>query len=248
MSKENKRIEFFIKFFKEKKYADDFLNGYVYMNRLSYFRENYAGENLTEENNVSDKYEGTDGWVQPEHVTITLLDTGKPIIPITPVQYFNRKWDFYNLFCVFSVYVEPDKDSFSSLEDACSALLPRNETSNLGEYCVIIKATDFTHLFERVCSSLSVDLSHDLVNYFDKTKFSGHFEEGRSIFNKVDSFEHQKEYRFCIAPVEHGTDAKILFLGDIKHIAQMCDFNDLKNHIPQVFRRLEYVDGKTTWS
>lgn len=248
MNRDNKRIEFFIKFFKEKKYADEFLNGHIYMNRLSYFRENYAGEDLTNESNVSDKYEGTDGWVQPEHVTMTLLDTGEPIIPISPIQYFNRNWDYYNLFCVFCVYMDPDKDSFSSLEDACCALLPKNETSNLGGFCVIIKAADFTHIFEQACSSLSLDLSHDLVNYFDKNEFSGHFEENRSIFNKVDSFKHQKEYRFCIAPVDYGKDARKLYLGDIKHIAQMCDFDDLKNHIPLVFRQLQYVDGKATWS
>jgi len=248
VNRNNKRIEFFIKFFKEELYANDFLNGHVYMNRLSYFRENYAGEKINAENNVSDKYEGTDGWVQPEHVTITLQDTGEIITPISPVQYFNRSWDFYNLFCVFSIYLEPMKASFFSLEDACRELLPSNEASALGEYCVIINATEFTKLFEKACDILSLKLSHDLVNYFDKETFSGHFEEGRSIFNKVNSFKHQKEYRFCIAPVDYGKDAKTLSLGDIRHIAQVCDFKDLKKYIPLVFRKLEHVDGKTTWS
>ena len=54
-------IFFFVKFFANKKYATDFVNGEIFANRLSYFRR-IEGTNDFER---ADRHEGVTGWFQP---------------------------------------------------------------------------------------------------------------------------------------------------------------------------------------
>ena len=56
-------IYFLVKVFSDKKYAEDFVNGKLFANRLSYFRK------LEEEQqaNRGDRHEGVVGWHQPEN-------------------------------------------------------------------------------------------------------------------------------------------------------------------------------------
>ena len=74
----------FIKIFKEEQHRKEFLNGKLYMNRLGYFKS-YKDECA---NNISDKYEATSLWWQPNciksisinELTIPTKDIAGPLL------------------------------------------------------------------------------------------------------------------------------------------------------------------------
>ncbi|WP_419535901.1 hypothetical protein [Endozoicomonas sp.] len=108
----NIRIFFFVKVFDNEQYAEEFIKGRLFANRLSYFRKLEEGENA----NRSDFYEGLYAWHQPDQIRFEI--NGREITDIAgPVSVQNMHCDSLNLFCIYTAHNGGfENTSFDSLE------------------------------------------------------------------------------------------------------------------------------------
>ncbi|HIF9126688.1 hypothetical protein WAX88_20965 (plasmid) [Photobacterium damselae subsp. damselae] len=223
----SKTLFFFVKVFDNKKYADDFMKGKLFANRLSFFKK------LEEkaEANRGDRHEGVLSWHQKDD--IELMINGRLITELAGPVITRMNWhDHLNIFCVYSGHSgdfnSVDCDNLSSLKKQLE--IP-SDCLELGQYAVVVtKVNEFLERVKLAIEKSGYGLSAGLVNYYDPESFSGYFSEENAVFNKHREYEHQREYRFAIDTGTEGEEAITLDVGDISDITMLCntaDFNKL---------------------
>lgn len=220
----SRTIFFFVKVFDKKEYAEDFIKGKLFSNRLSFFRKYKEDKSA----NRGDKHEGVVDWHQPDQIRIEI--NGRVITDLAGPVMTRMNWqDHLNVFCIYAAHsVDFEEISEETIEDFKKQISIPEEFENLGEYAVII--TNVNKFIERVkaaVSSKNYGLNAGLVEYYDPTSFNGSFSEVESIFRKRDEYKHQKEYRFSFDTGVAGTDPLILNIGDISDITMQCKVSEI---------------------
>ena len=222
----NKTIFFLIKIFDDEKYANDFVGGKLFANRLSYFRR------LEEEqdSNRGDIHEGVVSWLQPDQLKLEV--NGRTITDLAgPVSVKMNRHDHLNIFCIYAAHSgEFDNLTSDNLSFFKKQLEIPEDCLNLGKYAVVV--TNFTQFIERVRSATKKNnygLSARLVDYYDPDSFSGTFVEEEAVFKKRIEYSHQKEYRFAFDTSITGTAPLLLEIGDISDITMRCNVADVNS-------------------
>ena len=98
-------ISYFIKFFKEERFADQFMKGSLYLNRLSYF------ENIDDnDDGRADATETVYMWFQPSGVIMKLNVPGVGSVEITkadlaaPLSMSSEIHTHLHVLCLYAVY------------------------------------------------------------------------------------------------------------------------------------------------
>ena len=225
----SKKIIVFVRFFKKEAHRDAFLRGYLYMNRLRFFKAYEEQDGC----NIGDVHEGTSSWHQPGTVKITIKnnETGEEHELkdfAGPILMGLTRHNDYHVYCMSAVYGD-DELTFDTFEALKSYMMLDVDKGDLGDYCAIVPAVE---LIKRIDSALRAEaevgniVGRGLVEYFDPDTFSGTFEEDQAIMRKKNSFSHQKEYRIFVYNGTSGEDARTLKLGDLSDIAHCCDKRD----------------------
>lgn len=224
----SRTIFFFVKLFDKPEYAEDFIKGKLFANRLSFFRKCEEDESA----NRGDRHEGVVGWHQPDQIRLEI--NGRVITGLAGPVMTQMNWhDDLNVFCIYAAHSgDFDEISEETIEGFKEQISIPKECEKLGEYAVIV--TNVTKFIERVkaaVSSTNYGLVAGLVEYYDPIDFNGSFSEVESIFSKRDEYQHQKEYRFIFDTGIAGTDPLILNIGDIGDIAMQCKVSDINAKI-----------------
>jgi len=224
----NKTIFFLAKVFDNESYADDFLQGNIFANRLSYFRKLEEAESA----NRSDQHEGVVSWHQPEQVNIEI--NGQLITDLAGPVSVKMNWhDHLNVFCIYAAHSgDFEGVSEDNIESFKKQLEIPDECLKLGEYAVFI--TNVSKFTERVQASVkdnNYGLTASLVEYYDPETFHGTFSGTESIFRKRDEYQHQKEYRYVFHSDLQGDEPLILNIGNLSDIAVKCKVTDINRHL-----------------
>jgi hypothetical protein len=209
---------------------NDFLDGKIYMNRLSYFLV-LEGD---EKDNRADYREALVAIWQPKDVTIEV--NGRVLTSIAgPIESRQQKNKHLHLFCLFTGATS--ESNFLNPEDNKQAMqadfsVPE-ECENLGEYYVVIHNTK--KFIDRMVESIRKAGYGDsakagMVEYYDAESFTGEFGD-RAAFFKTKNFSHQKEYKFVLDTKTEDEDPLILDIGEIRDIAHISDTWDVKVNI-----------------
>ncbi len=209
----NNKIFAFIKFFEKQKYAQEFIEGKIYANKLSYFKkvEGNTGVKM-------DKYEGICANFQSEQVTLEL--NGRVFNTVEHMTLSRKMDEYKNIFCLY-ILIMPngvDKD----IKDIKNQLMISSKCEELGKYAVIVRAYEFLEKIKAVeLKRFKINkIRMGEVNYYDENEFHGSFDDDKSLFNKIKKFEYQKEYRLVI---DSDVDKElILEIGSIKDITTFC--------------------------
>ncbi|GAB3215651.1 hypothetical protein [Pseudaeromonas pectinilytica] len=224
----SRTIFFFVKVFDKQEYAEDFIKGKLFSNRLSFFRKHEEDESA----NRGDKHEGVVGWHQPDQIRLEI--NGRVITDLAGPVMTQMNWhDHLNVFCIYAAHSgEFDAISEETIEDFKEQISIPDDCKKLGEYAVIV--TNVTKFIERVNAAVSSNnygLNAGLVEYYDPAIFNGSFSEVESIFRKRDEYKHQREYRFSFDTGIAGHDPLILNIGDISDIAMQCKVSDINTKL-----------------
>lgn len=224
MNVPDRPIYLLIKICRKKEYADCFLSGKLYANRLRYFRDQGI-----------DKYEGAI-WLQPDKCLFTLHGCLIPAEDFArPIQAQLQRIDNLHIFCIFAFHhsvgfetLSPENvDDFKANQlgsmDACR--------KDFGAHAVVI--TNAQEFFNRVDAALKrmwqekriLRSPRCLVEYYDPDTF--HMEISKIPFYKRNEFIHQKEYRIAINTGTVGCDPLVLDIGNIRDIAFGMDTADI---------------------
>ena len=218
VSDNGKIILFLVKFFSKKKHACDFMQGKVYANRLSYFKDIEGRDN----SGRADRHEGVIGWFQPNQgrFTINEMDiTGDLAGPIE----MQREWlNYRNLFCVHAAHtgdIDMGNLSDHNIEGLRQQLKLSEDCLKLGRFAVVIKnIPEFMIRIESAVERNGYRLSRGLVKYYDPDAFHGTFSDWESVFRKREEYSYQQEYRFIIDTLVLGDWPIVVEMGDIRDI------------------------------
>jgi hypothetical protein len=226
-----------VKFFKgdHHEYAEQFLNGKLFMNRLSYFRS------IEGTDGRSDKHEATAMWWQPHNLSIQFKD--HPELNIGPKDLggpvsvtFDYHSDFH-IFCMSAMSTGEfefvngtfDCPTEEHVRKLRQQLEFSEECLKLGDIAVAVNATEFMARVKRAIDQNGYQLSASLVRYYDPETFHGTFRHGDIPFRKRKEFNYQKEFRIVVDNNTRGHDALEIEIGDIRNISGRMVAANLNN-------------------
>lgn len=222
----SKTIFFFVKIFSEKSYAEEFLKGSLYSNRLAFFKK----LDETAQANRGDKHEAVVGWYQPDQIRLVL--NGHEFKDLAaPISLQKVLHDELNVFCIYAAHSGHFKEvTDENIFDLRDHLRIPSSCLMLGDYAVVVRQAQ--SFIDRVVSAVkdkNYGLKAGLVEYYDPSLFSGSFSDDEAVFRKRKEFEHQREYRFSFETGISGNNPIKLEIGDISDIALICETSEVNN-------------------
>ena len=224
-----KMIFFFVKFFDDEKYVNDFISGKLFANRLSYFK------NIEKDEYVSrgDRHEGVVNWLQPDRVRLAI--DGQDITGdlAGPVGVQMNWLGHLNVFCIYAAHSGDFRGlSSENIGDFKKQLMISEDCLKLGKYAVVItNVSKFIGRIETAAKARSYRVCRGLVEYYNPETFHGSFSGKEAIFMKRDEYSYQKEYRLAIDTGVQGNNPIILDIGDITDISMPSNVVDINKNL-----------------
>jgi hypothetical protein len=216
-------IYFFIKFCKERKHAEEFRAGQLYLNALNVFME---GED--DDDGRADPYEAPAQWHQPKDVTVQVAGFTLAADEMTfPVVVQEGHQGLINVLCMYA----GSTAGFGAVNDQNLEAFRRHmqipaECSRMGAWAAVVRnVAVFQQRFDAEIRRNSYGLTRGPVSYFDESAFSGTVE--RPLFWKRRQFAWQREYRFAVRTPASKPSPLILDVGDLSDICSIFPFEQL---------------------
>lgn len=218
----------------ERKYAEAFQAGQLYMNSLQHFR------GTIDQQLRGDIYEGIYGTVGKKDISQFGAETGfvldKQLVNMMIGDLFliDEGLKYVKLFCMYMLKYSPAKNEIQSMDE---------RTLDFGDTFVIIKDLDEFH--RRIVYAMQ-KRNQDFEGLEDAAVEYLSNEEGTrqwGPFKKTDNYEWQQEYRFALYPKENSkeftTEASCLDVGDLTDITVIGDMHELWERTQKDFKYLE---------
>jgi hypothetical protein len=209
----------FVKLFENREYAEDFVNGKLFMNTIRSFKE-YKDESGELR---GDEYEGIVALYQPDK--LGEIRFGEHVVPTSdlaaPTVVHEDHLLSHNVFCIYSLNSRGhDSVSAETLSDFKRTLELHDSCFGLGKFCVVIlNASQFIERCKSAIEKLNLSGNLGLVDYFNEHEFHGNMSEDKLGYQKRSLFSHQREYRVKIDTNRPEPSPYILEVGDLSDIA-----------------------------
>lgn len=233
--REREKVFLLAKVFCNKGYAEQFLEGKLYANRVFEFKrieddltrgDAYEGGVMLDPDEHSMVIQAQDQETgELEEITLGGLDFGSSIK--MKLSYF----DNLNLFCMYGVRIS-DLDSIPANTQVIKKKLALSKNfHNFGKHAVVI--TDATQFINRVAVAAMQEryaLEFDFVKYYDPEVGTLLIPQSiETLFTKRNELAWQKEFRFVLNTFTQGKQAVILDIGSISDIAFLGNTSDMIN-------------------
>lgn len=213
-----------LKFFSKFEHAQQFLNGDLFMRRLSYFRREEDAEGRW------DSTEGVWAWLQRQGLQIQMNVPSVGAINITerdlaaPVAMSLSEPDDLYIFCMYAYYLEValpgddlrdvyGEDRVAELETAMQ-IDPR--CLRFGRHAIVIPWGPLMEQIKRAAREQSLRLRAGLVRYYDDEVLNGQFELKDVPFRKQKRFDYQREFRICIQTLDRSPTPRTFNIGSLR--------------------------------
>ena len=224
-----------VKFFQKEEYANDFIEGKLFANRLSYFKKLEGDEKRGDEDEGAVVFPLGNFTL---NLTVLNEDTGEetilpaiggPDVVTSPVMRPNWFNDI-NLFCMYALHGGGlQGNSVEDAQDLEGCLKISEACAEFGEYAVVV--TNYKEFVKRVYEAAvgaKYGLMGKLVSYYDHENGTPPINsEIETIFAKRREYEYQSEYRFAIKTGTVGDNPIVLDIGKIDDITTIFRTSDL---------------------
>jgi hypothetical protein len=217
-----------VKFFAELEHAHQFLDGDLFMRRLSYYRRQEDAEGRW------DATEGVWAWLQKQGLKIDLGVPGIGVANITerdlagPVSMSLGETDNLYIYCMYAYYLQeplpgddPDEiygdDRLAELEAALQ-IDPR--CLRFGPHAVVIPYGAFMERLKRAAIDQALRVRADLVRYYDNEILNGQYRLKDVPFRKQKRFDYQREYRVSIRTLDRSPLPRIFNIGSLRGLGR----------------------------
>jgi len=232
-----KKIVYFIKFFDEKIHAESFMDGFLHLKTLSYYKSiEDAGDGRKDTN------EGVSYWWQPSNVIMKLSNTlfGEIIITnddfAAPILISYNKHEYLHIFCMYAVWTNgfeliEGRINYST-EDADrlrNQLKIDSRCFQFGKHAVIVPAFEFKERLKIALEQTKKACKARLIDYFEDEQFSGQFCDSEIPFKKTKEFTYQNEYRICIDNKIDHHEPYTLSMGSLRDISALVESEKLND-------------------
>ena len=221
---------FLVKFFGKETYADDFVRGQIFANRLSKFKQAEDSED-SDKSGRMDRHESTTAWLQPGKCSVKIngMDISDDLAGPLQVQ---MDWlNHLNVFCVHAAH-SGDLNLASLSNDNVEAL--RQELTippkclDLGKYAVVVmNVPEFVKRMRDSARAKGYGIRYGLVQYYDPETFHGNFDDEEAAFRKQNRYSFQREFRFAMNSGSLGEEPLVMDIGDISDITLQLKSSEL---------------------
>jgi hypothetical protein len=228
---------YFIKFFESEQYADEFLGGRLFLNRLSHFKRSETASL----DGRPDQNEAISMWFQPEGLNMTMTTADGENIDLgtitSPVSSSSRYHGNFHIFCLYTM--QTTGFSFKgeniylpahNIAEFKKQITIDKRCFDFGPFAVVVKTTPFLPVLRTALIGTGWGFSAKRVGYYDEKTFSGEFLTDDIPFRKQKYFSYQNEFRVCIETKTTGSDPLTIEIGDISDICvkmNSADLNDM---------------------
>ena len=226
-TKSTRVVFFLIKFFNNQQYADEFIRGRVFCNRISRFKDGAPNDATGR----VDPNEGTIVWMQPGQVQLQLngRDMSDDLAGPISVQ---RDWlNHLHLFCLHAVHngnLDLENTPNDNLEDLRREMMIPEACFSLGEHAVVVRDVPrFISQMQSAARAKNYRIAKGLVKYYNPESFHGHFRDVESVFWKQAQLSYQREFRFLIDSRIPSDRPLFLEIGDISGITHRLKSTEL---------------------
>ena len=233
-----KTIWYFVKFCEKEEYADDFMKGSLYLNRLSYYK---AMEDS--DDGRADKYEAAAAWLQPPDVNIKLsidgLNRAIEILPedlAAPVYWSHNHHDHLHVLCLYAIYTNGFEcvDGQVNYSDEKAPELKRQlevhqDNFKFGQHAVIVPATLFINRVKGAIKNLGYSGRMKLADYYNPDLSHTEFTENIIPFKKQQRFSYQNEFRIVVNNKTIGDTPLRIEVGDLSDISAKINATSLNS-------------------
>ncbi len=245
-------IFFLAKFFKRKQYADDFLQGKLFLNSLRYFKD------IEGEDGRGDKNEGA--IVHPlDGFTLTLTATNEKTGEVSevtltkddlaaPVSTHPYWYDHINLLCMYACHSGEFQDiTDDNINDFRKQLEIPEECVHLGEHAIIItNCQEFLRRVSAAAEQNGYQLCKGLVAYYDPEVGTPTIRaDVETLFYKRNEFQYQSEFRIAVDAYLNEPTPLCLRIGDISDIALLVHTSEINQQM-RFEMRPRYTLGRQT--
>lgn len=243
---EKKNLLLLVKVFGQEEHADKFIHeGTMKCQTIKQFKQ-------TKNDYQGDPFEAVCDWHQPEDVEITItattpdgVSTSRTLTELAgPVVHQAHIHDGVNAYCMYAICSPDFNETFNNEEERLEAVKKVNSMLKLssevtdgmlsfGEHAVIItRVSKFIEKVKETAKANGYDSWSSLVNYFDPATFSGSFGEVDALFQKRESYDYQREFRFAFFR-EQSDGEMFLNLGSLE------EFGPIKLKTSEINKVLE---------
>lgn len=221
-------IVLLIRFFSEEAHADDFLAGRLHMNTVAY----YKGKESATEDGRGDPTEITSILLQPKDIVINLSIPSIAKVTITeadlagPVSVSSVRHEDLRIYCMYAVHSEAFvvKDGDWSLDETLLDQVHYDfrfhpKLAAFGNFAVAVQPQGFFEKLRSAAKNRGLQVRGRLVNYYDRSLFSGKIPDDEVPFWKSNVFDYQREFRVCADSLEQPEHALTLDIGDLSAIS-----------------------------
>jgi hypothetical protein len=206
--------------FEKAEYADNFINGLLYLNRLSYFQRLEQAK----DDGRPDENEALAAWLQKASIQFKdhpeLNITSENLA--TPISISFNHHSNLHVFCMTAMHTG-SFECVNGLVDYTEAgadklkkqLELHKDCLGFGQFAVVVNAREFFIRAKAAIESKGYVFNAGLVDYFDPETFDGRFAWDKIPFTKAQKFSYQKEYRITIDTKTNGNDPMTIEIGDI---------------------------------
>ena len=220
-------ILMFIKMMEKEAYASSLLDGRLYLNRVSWFKEQECG-------NTSPRFDSDEGLNvirMSESGTITLWPEDNPANKIVvtagdlvgPVRVESNYLNSLNGYCLHAVHsgnINIDSITKADVAHLQEQLQMDSKCYEFGEYAIIIKnVPEFVDRVMRSADEAGYNVWRGMVAYGKPLDLGRQFPDIAAVFQKHSRFSYQREYRFVVDTKLIGDFPITLDIGDIRDIA-----------------------------
>lgn len=231
------RVFFNVKVCSQEKYRDAFIDGFLHMSPLGYFRRLEEGAVA----NIADRHEGTVALFQPGQFTMTwtsdALPGGQYTVPVEdfagPVVIQHDEHNPLNVLCLYAIHERGHTfESDDDFDRFVEAQLLKPEVDGLGDFAAFV--VDTKRFGERVHQAIQLHgfgATAGLVEYYDPETYHGQFDQRQAVLKKRAEYSHQREYRFAVDRGVAEEEAYTLEVGSLRDIAVACRTSEVNGLI-----------------
>ncbi|MXY55685.1 MAG: hypothetical protein F4Y41_04680 [Gammaproteobacteria bacterium] len=222
------RLALGVKFFERREYATTFRSGFLYANRLGYFRD------------MEDKERGDpdEGLVLREGGELSIADEDgeyHPLDLVGPVKFDYGHTKYLNVLCLTLFQSqsqdEPTIDMVHDVKAQMAALL--DTIRSIGSHAVLLTDFgEFLHRARNAADELGYQCWSRSVTYYDTYPLESWRWSNTTVqpaFLKPRAYELQREYRIVLNTRTYTDDAITVPIGDIRDISFYSKTEDLPN-------------------
>lgn len=238
----NDKVFLLARVFSDKRHAEQFLQGKLYANRLSTFK-NIEGDLARGDKFEArgDEYEGG-VMIDPDGVSMVIQRqdsrTGESQEVVLEGHHFGSSikmklpyFDHLNLFCMYGIRLSELDLTPENTDTIKERVSISDKFYGFGNHVVVItNATKFINRVVIAANRERYGLEFDFVTYYDPEVGTPLIPQSiETIFAKRKKFAWQEEFRFVFNTFTQGEQAVILDIGSIADIAFLGSTSDMIN-------------------